>query len=100
MQSFKSDGLTINNNYNNNTISIIDGNTITTTSGSANGQQQQSKIGSGIINPIDITAKDMAFAMPASEGASLQKDRSGMLPKLAQAMQVNSADTAKGHSDA
>ena len=36
MQSFKSDGgLTINNNYNNNTISIIDGNTITTTSGGA-----------------------------------------------------------------
>ena len=33
-QSLKSDGgLTINNNYNNNTISIIDGNTITTTNG-------------------------------------------------------------------
>ena len=34
VQSFKSDaGFTINNNYNNNTISIIDGNTITSTNG-------------------------------------------------------------------
>ena len=36
-QSLKSDGsLTINNNYNNNNISIIDGSTITTTNGNQN----------------------------------------------------------------
>ena len=100
MQSFKSDGgLTINNNYNNNTISIIDGNTITTTSGGAaditNSQKQQnmnnnssgsnndSKIGSGIVDPSVINAKDMNYTVPTSEGNSLQKDRSGMLPRLA-----------------
>ena len=77
-QSFKSDGttgLTINNNYNNNTISIIDGNTITTTSGTtqpaATNANQSSKIGSGIVDPNEISAKDMTFAVPTSEGASL-----------------------------
>ena len=107
-QSFKSsaaaDGTTtqtINNNYNNNTISIIDGNTITTTTSGANQSNNtndnknnkssssnttNSKIGSGIVDPSDITAKDMmsfSAAIPTSEGASIKMDKSGMLPRLA-----------------
>ena len=49
----------------------------------SSGSNNDSKIGSGIVDPSVINTKDMNYTVPTSEGASMQKDRSGMLPRLA-----------------
>ena len=110
MQGFKTDGgFTINNNYNNNTISIIDGNTITTNTSQENVASNASKkVGSGLVGAAEINEINgkiaATFVSPTSKGttgptgegvgldnANLSKDRSGMLPRLAQAQKPTAA---------
>ena len=77
-QSLKSDGsLTINNNYNNNNISIIDGSTITTTNGAQNVQplvfpKNEAKSTSG-TNYTDLPGKKITTVPSSSSNENYIK---------------------------
>jgi len=101
-KSQRASGFTINNNYNNNTISIIDGGAITASSGHATQRVGQGLVSSAELNDLQSVGRLVSPPVTSTRGgqefgsSAQTKDRSGMqLPLLSQKqLSSNGSETA------